>query len=92
MSIYYITKDCLTQGIYTLDLEQGEGYWSDMASGKKSHLSSTGDNWFENVTYCIDKECFLSKADAIKNANERRDKAISQARKKIEKLDKLKFE
>jgi hypothetical protein len=94
MNTYYITKDCLTKGIFTLELDDSDKdeYWSKLASGKKPCTSPTVGDWLENVSYIIGKECFLSKNDAMKNANERKNKAILQAKKKIEALEKLKFE
>lgn len=91
MTIYYVTKHCLTDGIFELDLEQSDGRWSDMASGYREIRTSTNVER-HRVTYFIDRECFLNKEAAVKNAYERRDKAIKAAEKKINKLKSLNFE
>ena len=77
----YITKYALSSGI----LEK-EARIEDYGNG---HLRAFVNGY---SSYEIGSEAFLTKEDALKNAEERRLKKIESLKKQIEKLEVLRFE
>lgn len=82
MKKVYITKYALSRGI----LEK-EAKISDFGCGRLRAFCN-GDY----SSYGIGSEAFFEKEDAIKNSEERRNKKIESLKKKINKLENLKFE
>ena len=78
----YITKYALSSGI----LEK-EARIEDYGNG---HLRAFVNGYYSS--YEIGSEAFLTKEDALKNAEERRLKKIESLKKQIEKLEVLRFE
>jgi hypothetical protein len=78
----YISKYALTKGIFELEVE-------DCGDGTVKH---------KNSGYCNDyyheegKDYFLTKEDAIKKANELKEKKIQSIEKQLKKLKEIKFE
>jgi hypothetical protein len=82
MEKVYITKYALSSGI----LEKK----ADIADFMTGHKRAFVEGDF--LSYGIGSEAFLKKEDAIENAEKRRRKKIESLKKKINKLENLKFE
>lgn len=78
----YITKYALTDGI-----EEAEGELSPEGNLFKRN----GLDWFWSP-YVRKPDWHETREDAVKRANEMRDKAIKSAEKKLSKLRKMRFE
>lgn len=79
----WITKYALTQGIFEIEAEECGMGFPGMIQTKEEHPSyyhEEGKDWHRN------------KESAVKRAEEMRQKKISSLRKKLEKLEKMKFE
>mgnify|MGYP005759151723 CR=1 FL=1 len=79
----WITKYALTQGIFEIEAEEcGMGFPGMIQTKEEhpSHCHEEGKDWHR------------SKDSAVKRAEEMRQKKISSLRKKLEKLEKMKFE
>ena len=79
----WITKYALTQGIFEIEAEECGMGFPGMIQPKEehpSHCHEEGKDWHR------------SKDSAVKRAEEMRQKKISSLRKKLEKLEKMKFE
>lgn len=79
----WITKYALTQGIFEIEAEEcGMGFPGMIQTKEEhpSHCHEEGKDWHR------------SKESAIKRAEEMRQKKISSLKKKLEKLEKMKFE
>lgn len=75
----YITKYALTKGIFEVDANIRD---SGIAEDRTEHYIA----YYSKDSYCKDKQ------SAIKKADEMRKKKIVSLKKKIEKLEKMKFE
>lgn len=82
MKKVYITKYALSRGI----LEKK----AEIADFMNGHKRAFVEGDF--LSYRIGSEAFFEKEDAIKNAEKRRNKKIESLKKKINKLENLKFE
>ena len=79
----WITKYALTQGIFEIEAEEcGMGFPGMIQTKEEypSYYHKEGKDWHR------------SKESAIKRAEEMRQKKISSLKKKLEKLEKMKFE
>ena len=79
----WITKYALTQGIFEIEAEEcGMGFPGMIQTKEEhpSHCHEEGKDWHR------------SKESAVKRAEEMRQKKISSLKKKLEKLEKMKFE
>lgn len=79
----WITKYALTQGIFEIEAEEcGMGFPGMIQTKEEhpSHCHEEGKDWHR------------SKESAVKRAEEMRQKKITSLKKKLEKLEKMKFE
>ena len=85
MEKIYITKYALTGGIKEIEANITTYSTSD---GKGTEYAREPNSY---GSFIIGKEAFRSLEDAIKNAEERRQKKIVTLKKQVEKLEKLSF-
>ena len=72
----YITRNALVEGIRVIDASP----------------STISDGGFEtNISFCRKNECHLTIEEAIKRAEEMRDRKIASLEKQIKKLQEMKF-
>ena len=79
----FITKFALTRGIVEIDAEI-------CSTISKNMIQTTADKGRFDIYY-HKPDWHESKDDAIKKANEMRDKKIASLKKQIQKLEKFKF-
>jgi hypothetical protein len=79
----WISKYALTQGIYERDVEQSKE--------TPTMVTCQGKSFFTEYYHGEGKDWHLTRAGAVKKANEMREKAIASAEKKIAKLKKMVF-
>lgn len=82
----YVTKYALTKGIQEMVMNVVNSDFDDNIYYARKRCR------FELISFRIGIEAFLTKEEAIKKAEDMRDKKIKSLKKQIEKLDKLKFE
>lgn len=80
----YITKYALTKGILEANAIVSRSWWDKNV--KFARVAGYPVDFF------IDEEAFLNKGEAIKEAEKMRKKKIESLKKKIRKLEELKFE
>lgn len=99
MSIYYLTKHCLTDGIVeanTRTREMAGAFRSeprtrlDISRTCVKHFRKP-ENWLCD-SHPIGKEAFERREDAVADAVKRRDRKLASLRKQIAKLEALTFE
>lgn len=78
----YITKYALTQGIYEAEAEE--------CSGFNGMIKIDGE--YPEYYHREGRDWCRTKEDAVKRAEEMREKRILSLKKQIEKLEKLRFE
>lgn len=77
----WITKYALTDGIIEVEGEQDR-----LTYGFVATEGAFRNEWFNR------RDCFTSRTSAIKKAEEMRQKKIESLKKKIDKLERIRFE
>lgn len=80
MAKVFITKHALTRGIKEIEAEVIKSDYHNVEYVRYGYQC-----------FSIGTNAFLNKADAIKKAEEMRNKKIASLKKQIEKLEKLRF-
>lgn len=83
----YITKDALTKGILEIDAKVEPSYYDQNIVYARVYDRYLGTEFFR-----VGSEVFLTKEEALKDAEKRRIKKIDSLKKQIKKLENIKFE
>lgn len=83
----YVTKYALTKGILEIDAIVGQSFYD-----QNIFYARVCDRYLGTESFRVGLEAFLTKEEALKDAEKRRIKKIDSLKKQIKKLENLKFE
>lgn len=83
----YITKYVLTKGILEIDAKVEPSYYD-----QNIVYARVCDRYLGTESFRVGSEVFLTKEEALKDAEKRRIKKIDSLKKQIKKLENIKFE